>query len=208
MITLTYVGDAYCGWCYGFGPAVRDLAGQEAVSVSIVPGSLFTGDRVVPIRNFGHVPEANARIAALTGVTFGPEYQELLAAGDVAMDSDAAARGLQAVISVAGEERGLEAFIALQEAFYLHGLSLSSEEAYVHVAKEMKVDEGKVVAALTDPEVIEAARAQQRWARDVGVDHYPTLLLHTADGLVEVGSPTATAEQIREQIDRELAARS
>ena len=49
--------------------------------------------RRVPIREFGYVQGANAKIAELTGAEFGAGYERLIADGSFVMDSEAAARG-------------------------------------------------------------------------------------------------------------------
>ena len=99
-VKLTYVFDAYCGWCYGFGPAVREFAAANTwrVDLNVVSGGLFTGGRVAPIGTMPNVAGANARIAELTGVEFGSGYRALVADGRFQMDSTAAATGFAACV--------------------------------------------------------------------------------------------------------------
>ena len=95
-VRLTYAFDAYCGWCYGYGPALREFADANAdrIDLHVLSGGLFTGPRAQPIGAFPHIPGANARISELTGVTFGDAYQRVLAEGTRVMDSADAATGL------------------------------------------------------------------------------------------------------------------
>ncbi|MBF0807432.1 hypothetical protein E4U03_02235 [Rothia nasimurium] len=113
MRELVYVLDTYCGWCYGFGPTVRELVADPEVSLTVRHGALFTGDRSAP----------------------------------------------------SAERLGLDA------------------EA--------------VRVALKDPDVAARAAAEHQQVLGLGVDHYPTLLAVTERGLVEVGSPTASAAEIK-----------
>lgn len=124
MYDLVYIADTYCGWCYGFGPAIRELVQDIEINLTVKHGALFSGERSASLDSFGHIPQANARIASLTGVIFGEPYQQLLEDGSTVMNSDDGARGLMALRSIVGEERGIEAVTAMQEAFYLAGLSL------------------------------------------------------------------------------------
>lgn len=197
MRELVYVLDLYCGWCYGFGPTVRQLAADPDIKLTVRHGALFTGDRSAPIGQYGHIPAANARISALTGVEFGAGYEAMLAEGRALLDSNDAARGLMALRQVAGEDRALEAVSALQAAFYGEGLSLSNEAAYDFAAERLGVDAQAVRAALKDLDVAARAAAEQQQVLEWGVDHYPTLLAVTEHGLVEVGSPTASAAEIK-----------
>ncbi len=121
----------------------------------------------------------------------------MLAEGSTVMNSDDAARGLMALRHVAGEDRALEAVSALQATFYGEGLSLSSEAAYGFAAQRLGLDVEAVRAALQDPDVAARAAAEQQQVLGLGVDHYPTLLAVTERGLAEVGSPTASAAEIK-----------
>lgn len=202
-VKLTYVFDAYCGWCYGFGPAVRGFAATNAgrVELDVVSGGLFTGARVAPIGTMPYVAGANARIAELTGVEFGPGYQELVADGRFQMDSTAAAIGFAALRTVA-PERALESAEAMQRAFYFDGLSLSEASTYQHIADQLGLD--AVAAVFTSPDGRAAAVHDFTQAARLGVTSYPTLLLHTDTGVVRLGGPAATATQLTAALDRYL----
>ncbi|WKK24267.1 hypothetical protein QZH56_00940 [Streptomyces olivoreticuli] len=89
---VTYVFDAYCGWCHGFTPWLREaLAGRPEVTVEVVSGGLFTGARRVPIRELTHIPTARHRVTQVTGAAFGPSFLKLLEQGGFVMDSQDAA---------------------------------------------------------------------------------------------------------------------
>ena len=122
MHQLIYIVDTYCGWCYGFGPTLRQLAADPEVSLTIRHGALFVGDRSAPIGHYGHIAAANARISALTGVEFGAGYEATLAEGSTVMNSKDAARGLMALRQVAGEGRALEALAALRRPSMVRAL--------------------------------------------------------------------------------------
>lgn len=197
-VKLTYVFDAYCGWCYGFGPAVRDFTAANAgrVEIDVVSGGLFTGARVAPIGTMPYVADANARIAELTGVEFGPGYSDLVADGRFQMDSTAAAIGF-AALRAAAPERALESAEAMQRAFYLDGLSLSETSTYQHIADQLGL-------GFTAPDSRAAAVNDFTQAARLGVTSYPTLLLHTDTGVVRLGGPAATATQLTAALDRYL----
>ena len=127
---LLYVFDAYCGWSHGFSGTLHEVASRHPeLPLEVVSGGLFVGSRRVPIREFGYVQGANAKIAELTGAEFGDAYERLIADGSFVMDSEAAARGV-AALRQAAPVRAAELAIALQQAFYADGLSLSDPETY------------------------------------------------------------------------------
>ncbi|HEX6355657.1 DsbA family protein [Actinophytocola sp.] len=204
-VKLTYVFDAYCGWCYGFGPAVRDFAAANAgrIELDVVSGGLFTGARVAPIGTMPYVAGANARIAELTGVEFGLGYSDLVADGRFQMDSTAAGAGFAALRRVA-PERALASAEAMQRAFYFVGLSLSEASTYRHVADQLGLDAAEVAAGFVSPDSRVAAVHDFTRAARLGVTSYPTLLLHTDTGVVRLGGPAANAIQLTNALDRYL----
>ncbi|GAA1909366.1 DsbA family protein [Streptantibioticus ferralitis] len=198
---LVYVFDAYCGWSYGFAPAMSEIARRHpALPVEVVSGGLFTGARRVPIREFGYVQDSNAKISELTGVRFGAAYQRLIADGSFVMDSGAAARGM-AALRTAAADRAVHLAAALQEAFYVDGLSLSDPATYRKIAESAGLDADGVVAALRSPAAQAAAEADFRRSHEIGVDGYPTLL--AVDG--DRGAVLARGHATADQVDRLLA---
>ncbi|TVL89456.1 DsbA family protein [Streptomyces sp. SAJ15] len=205
---LTYAFDAYCGWCYGFGPALRRFAADNAarVDIRVLSGGLFLGDRAAPLAAHPYIPAANERIAQLTGAVFGDAYRELLADGSAVMDSAGPAVGLVALRRQA-PERQVEFAGAVQQAFYRDGRDLSAPETYRTLAERLGLDPDAVTAALADPAVREEAAREMRETRRLGVQGYPTLLLHTpAGGVRRLGGPVASSDDLTAALEQHLAA--
>ncbi|MFI7500683.1 DsbA family protein [Streptomyces sp. NPDC049687] len=197
---LVYVFDAYCGWSHGFSGALREVVSRHpGLAVEVVSGGLFTGPRRVPIREFGYVQDANAKIAELTGAEFGEAYERLVADGSFVMDSEAAARGVAAVRQVA-PDRAVELAAALQHAFYVDGLSLSEAATYRTVAQAAGLDTDAVVAAFEAPEAQTAAHADFRRAAQLGVTGFPTLLAVEGHSVAPLAYGHATADEMDERL--------
>ncbi|PHQ51756.1 DsbA family protein [Streptomyces cinnamoneus] len=193
---LVYVFDAYCGWSYGFSPVLAEVTRRHPeLAVEVVSGGLFTGARRVPIREFGYVQGANAKISELTGVTFGQPYDRLIADGSFVMDSEAAARGM-AALRQAAPDRAAELAAAMQEAFYAAGLSLSDAATYRRIASGAGLDADAVTAAFGAPAAQTAARADFRRAAGFGVQGFPTLLAVDGDRAAVLAVGHATADQV------------
>jgi putative protein-disulfide isomerase len=200
---LVYVFDAYCGWSHGFSGTLSEVASRHPeLPVEVVSGGLFTGSRRVPIREFGYVQGANAKIAELTGAEFGEAYEQLIADGSFVMDSEAAARGVAALRHVA-PDRAAELAIALQHAFYADGLSLSEAATYRKVAEEAGLDADAVVAAFTGAEAPYRAADDFRRAAELGVTGFPMLLAVDGDSVTPLAQGHATADEV----DQRLVAR-
>ncbi|MEU8582813.1 DsbA family protein [Streptomyces abikoensis] len=193
---LVYVFDAYCGWSHGFSATLTETARRHPeLSVEVVSGGLFTGARRVPIREFGYVQGANAKIAELTGAEFGAAYDRLIADGSFVMDSEAAARGM-AALRQAAPDRAAGLAAALQDAFYADGLSLSEESTYRTLAEAAGLDADAVAAAFSAPGAAKAARADFRRAAEYGVQGFPTLLAVDGERVTVLAVGHATADQV------------
>ncbi|MFE2060864.1 DsbA family protein [Streptomyces sp. NPDC059467] len=193
---LVYVFDAYCGWSHGFSGTLSEIASRHPeLPVEVVSGGLFTGSRRVPIREFGYVQGANAKIAELTGAEFGEGYDRLIADGSFVMDSEAAARGVAALRQTA-PDRAAELAAALQHAFYVDGLSLSDPATYRTVAEAAGLDAEAVLAAFAAPGTRAAADADFRRAAELGVTGFPTLLAVDGDSVTPLAHGHATADEV------------
>ncbi|MDX2915584.1 DsbA family protein [Streptomyces griseiscabiei] len=204
-VRLTYAFDAYCGWCYGFGPALRQFAAENAdrIELRVLSGGLFSGPRALPISAYPHIPAANERIAALTGVAFGEGYLRALAEGSTVMDSTDAATALAALCRQA-PERALEMAGALQHAWYVEGRSLSDVDVHRSIAAEHGLDADAVADAFLAPASRTEVESEFRELRRLGVDAYPTLLLHTTTGTHRLGGPVASADSLTQALERHL----
>lgn len=200
---LTYVFDAYCGWCFGFGPALTEFVRQNADSIdlSVVSGGLFTGERVAPMSSAPYLKSANATIAAQTGAVFGDGYSQLVTDGRFVMDSTDAAIGL-AALRAQDPTRALDIAEAMQITFYRDGRSLSDPETYRSIAESLQLDPSAAVSSLFTAASKDAARADFVRARRLGATSFPTLLFHGSDGsVVKFGSPTSTAADLTRDLN-------
>lgn len=206
-VQLTYAFDAYCGWCYGFGPALHEFATANAdrIELRVLSGGLFTGARALPISAYPHIAGANERITQLTGVTFGAGYRTALADGTTVMDSADAATGLVALRSQPGAN-ALDAAAAMQRAWYVDGRSLSDARVYQDIATELGLDADALAASYASSATRAEAKADFLNVRRLGVDGYPTLLLHTSHGTDRLGGPVSSADALTRALNQHLAA--
>jgi putative protein-disulfide isomerase len=197
---LVYVFDAYCGWSHGFSSTLREVTDRHPeLPVEVVSGGLFTGSRRVPIREFGYVGGANAKIQKLTGAQFGEGYERLIADGSFVMDSTDAARGVAALRQVA-PHRAAELAMAVQRAFYVDGLSLSATASYRAVAAATGLDADAVATAFESSDSQAAAEADFRRAAELGVTAFPTLVAVSDDHATVLAVGTATADDIDQRL--------
>ncbi|WP_353611301.1 hypothetical protein [Paracidovorax avenae] len=67
--TLHYLFDPLCGWCYGAGGTVAELAALPGVALRLLPSGLFSGEGARPMSaDFADYAWSNdQRIERLTG---------------------------------------------------------------------------------------------------------------------------------------------
>jgi putative protein-disulfide isomerase len=197
---LVYVFDAYCGWSHGFSRILQEVAARHPqLPVEVVSGGLFAGQRRVPIREFGYLQGANARIGHLTGTEFGAAYRRLIADGSFVMDSVAAARGV-AALRQATPERAVELAVTLQRAFFVDGRSLSHSDTYRAVAEAAGLDAGAVVTTFRAPAAQAAAQADFDRAARLGVTSFPTLLAVAGKAVTVLARGHATADEVTHRL--------
>ncbi|WP_322093920.1 DsbA family protein [Paraburkholderia bannensis] len=197
-----YVMDAYCGWCWGLSPRMIqfEAANRDRIAFTAISGGLFTGQRAAPLSAYPHIPEANARIEQTTGVRFGSAYQTLLKDGSMVMDSEGAAIALAALRDVA-PERALNWAHHVQEAFYVHGQSLSDISTIRDIANRNGLDEDEVMQRVEDGTARAAAHADFVKAARLGVTSYPTLLFIDGSRVHQLPATGSTLEDLTMRLD-------
>jgi putative protein-disulfide isomerase len=197
-----YVFDAYCGWCWGASPLIQELASAWApgVPVIVISGGLFVGPRSARIDTYPHIPGANRRIAELTGVRFGDRYEELLRDGSLVLDSLGAATAF-AALRVQAPSRAVVLAHRLQEAFYVHGRSLSEPATVIHLAHQEGLDAERVGQDLESGRAREWALQDFEMARALGVSSYPTLLAIRSGQVTQLPCSGTSASAITAAVD-------
>jgi putative protein-disulfide isomerase len=195
-VNLVYVFDAYCGWSHAFSGTLEEvIARHPDLPVEVVSGGLYTGQRRVPIREFGFIKGANAQITEQTGAQFGEAFDALLADGSFVMDSEAAARGLIALRQFA-PDRAAELAIAMQKAYFHDGLSLNDAKTYRTIAHAFGLDSDAVVGAFKNA----VSDADFQRAAKLGVSSFPTLIAVRGNDAFVLARGHASVEQIEQRL--------
>jgi putative protein-disulfide isomerase len=134
-ILTTYAFDAYCGWCWGFSPALHEFAAinRDRIRLRVLSGGLFVGEGARRIGSYTHIPEAKRRITELTGVKFGEGFERAVAEGTMVLDSLDAATGLVA-LRTQDPDRALDVAAAMLRTWHIDGRSLSDPTVYRYIA--------------------------------------------------------------------------
>ena len=151
-VTVTYLFDPLCGWCYAAAPALKFLQAQEGVEVVLAPTGLFAGAGARPMdAQFAAYAWANdQRIQQLTGQPFTQAYRDqILGAEGGRFDSGPATLALTAVAQTA-PERELDALHALQHARYVDGRDNTDPAVIADVLRATGLQEAADLALAPD----------------------------------------------------------
>lgn len=191
-LSLHYLFDPLCGWCYGAAPQIERLAAhlQElpGSGLSLAPTGLFSGAgarRMDP--GFADYAWANdVRIEQLTGQRFSERYRrEVL--GQIGGNFDAGPAYLaMSAVALTAPERELEALRHIQQARYVEGLDITARPTLVELlqAHGLRAAAERLKAADAELLALESQRREQSQAlmRELGLHGVPALVCETPEG--------------------------
>jgi putative protein-disulfide isomerase len=191
-VTVTYLFDPLCGWCYAAAPALKFLQGQEGVAVVLAPTGLFAGAGARPMdAQFAAYAWANdQRIQQLTGQPFTQAYRDqILGAANGRFDSGPATLALTAVAQTA-PERELDALHALQHARYVEGRDNAAPAVIAEVLRALGLQEAAALALAPDTALQRATAERMATARAtlraVGARGVPQLVVTGQGGALRL----------------------
>lgn len=181
MITqLHYLYDPMCGWCYAAAPLLEAVTRRlPKLPVILHGGGLFMNQQITP-GLATHIREHDARIARLSGQTFGDPYlQGLLNDPATRLNSPPLIAAILAVAQLE-PDRALAMLAAIQQAHYRHGLRVSEPSCLQQLAQSLGLSAPAFERALTawlDTGVDDhLAQTRDLMAR-TGARGYPTFVL-------------------------------
>jgi putative protein-disulfide isomerase len=177
--------DPLCGWCYAAGPMVEAVA-KAGIPVVLHGGGLWETPIGVGPEKRAHILRSDARIAELTGVTFGAAYLDGLL-----MDADAVfwSRPTTAAVLAAGAiEQGadLRMLRAIQHAHYVEGRRVAEVPVLIALAGSIGFAAEDFRRALETAAVDDHIAATRRWMRQTGLRGFPSFLLERGVDLLRV----------------------
>ena len=142
-LTLHYIYDPLCGWCYGAAPLVRAARAVPGLALALHGGGMLTGANcrriTAPWRDY--VMPHDRRIAALTGQPFGERYFEgLLRDESAVMDSAPPTTAILAAQALGGVEAAADLLARLQRAHYVDGLRIADAQVLADTAGQAGLD--------------------------------------------------------------------
>ena len=202
-ITLHYVYDPLCGWCYGAAPLLEAAAGLPTLQIALHAGGLWLGSRRQPMGQAlrDHVRPHDERIQALSGQPFGERYfNELLLSDGLLLDSEPPIRAILAVTELGGNE--LRLLHRIQQSHYLDGQWVGDQAHLARLAQEQGITPAAFAQAFEQVDLAGHLAQSQGWLRQLGGQGFPTLGLMLGESLIPLpvssflGEPQAFASHL------------
>jgi putative protein-disulfide isomerase len=184
--TLIYCYDAYCGWCYGFSPVMKQLAEayKDILEIEVLSGGMLTGEQVTPIEKIGpYIHSAYKRVEELTGIKFGDDFLWHINNPDLSdwvMNSEKPAIALS-IFKEYYPGRQLEFASDLQFALNYEGRDLDDDEAYRHLLEKYSINPEAFYEKLKSTGYKEMAHYEFALCRQLQVEAFPQVLLQLND---------------------------
>lgn len=184
-VTLHYIFDPLCGWCYAAAPLIEAAASVPGLKIELHGGGMLSGANRRQIdpqwREF--VIPHDRRIAQVSGQTFGAGYFDgLLRDHSVVLDSTPPITAVLAAEALVG--RGRELLHRLQRAHFVEGQRIAEASVLQSLAEEIGVAPQSFAGMFqrlsgdaTDRHIIQS----RAFLAEVGGHGFPTLALHRRD---------------------------
>lgn len=182
---LFYCYDAYCGWCYGFSPVIKQIAAENPVlQIEVLSGGMILPEKPVPIAaSAGYIQKAIPTVEEYTGIKFGADYMwhinhpEL---SDWFPHSEKPSVAL-CIFKEFYPERQVEFAGDLQYALHYEGRDLTDDEAYRHLLEKYSIQPETFYTKLNSEEYKEQAHYEFQLCKQLQVKGYPCVLLQISE---------------------------
>ncbi|WP_240350596.1 DsbA family protein [Pseudomonas viridiflava] len=182
-ISITYLFDPLCGWCYGASSVLQRVDAMNDFSLTLSPTGLFADSHSRPMdAGFADYAWSNdLRIGTLTGQPFSEVYQrQVLEDHTRRFDSGPATRALGAV-AMTEPSRELEALGAIQRGRYVQGLDITDLEVLARILTGMQLSEAASLLLAQEDGLLNHSRERVKVAQglmaQMGTSGVPALVL-------------------------------
>lgn len=180
---LYYVYDPMCSWCWGYKPTWQKIesALEGSVDVQYLVGGLAPdSEQPMPLAMQQQIASYWKRIEDYLGTEFNYDFWSKNTPRRSTYPS------CRAALAARKQDKEKQMIEGIQRAYYLEAKNPSDHEVLFDVARQigltMKRFEEDYYSARLDSEFQE----EMEFARQIGGNSFPSLLLETTNGIVEL----------------------
>jgi putative protein-disulfide isomerase len=208
--TLIYCYDAYCGWCYGFSPVIKQIAEtyKDDFEFEVLSGGMIISEKAKHISvTAGYIQQAYKVVEDHTGIQFGTDYLWHINNPDLSdwyPDSEKPAIAL-CIFKEYYPDRQVAFAADLQYALHFEGRDLCDDEAYRHLLEKYSIQPEPFYTKLKSEEYKERAYYEFALCKQLQVTGYPAVLIQVGDTKFHLLARGYTAyEELNERIQQVL----
>lgn len=182
---LIYCYDAWCGWCYGFSPVIKEIENtfKERLQIEVLSGGMILPEEPRPISvTAPYIRDAYKTVEEYTGIQFGEDYLWHIFNPDKSdwfPNSEKAAIAM-CIIKEYAPEKAVAFASDLQYSLHFEGRDLTDDEAYRHLLPQYGIDAETFYHDLHSEKFKEKAYYDFALVKQLQVNSFPQLLLQTA----------------------------
>ena len=181
-----YCYDAWCGWCYGFSPVIKQIAEEYAntLSFEVLSGGMIISENLKHIAAMaGYIQKAYKTVEDYTGIKFGEDFLWHINNPDKSdwfPDSEKSAIAL-CIFKEYHPEQQVAFASDLQYALKYEGRDLTDDEAYRHLLDKYQVPADDFYSKLKSEEYKEKAHYEFALCKQLKVTGFPTVLMRVSE---------------------------
>ena len=185
-LTLIYCYDAYCGWCYGFSPVIKQIAEEYAdrLSIEVLSGGMILSKNPAPISAMaGYIQKAYHTVEETTGIRFGRDFLWHIFNPDKSDWFPDSEKSALAMCIFKEYHPALQVQFAsdLQYALNFEGRDLCDDEAYRHLLAAYQIPAEPFYEKLHDPAYKEKAHYEFALVKQLQVNGFPAVLMQASE---------------------------
>ena len=183
---LIYCYDAYCGWCYGFSPVMKqvDEAYKDRLQIEVLSGGMILPEQPVHISaTADYIKGAYKTVEDYTGIKFGEDYLWHINNPDQS-DWFPSSEKPAIALSIFKElfpDQQVSFASDLQYSLHFEGRDLTDHEAYRHLLEKYNIPVDDFYSKLASEEYRDKAYYEFQLCKQLQVTGYPQVLMQLTE---------------------------
>ena len=209
-MNLIYCYDAWCGWCYGFSPVIKEIETyfKDQLHVEVLSGGMILPEAPNPIGTMApYIQQAYKTVEEYTDIKFGEDFLWHIfnpERSDWFPNSEKAAIALS-IIKEYNPEQAVSFASDIQYALNFEGRDLTDDEAYRHLLPKYGINAETFYSDLHSEKFKEKAYYDFALCKQLQSTSFPQLLLQASPSkFYLVAKGFTDFETVKERIENIL----
>lgn len=206
-VTLVYLMDPHCGWCFGYGRTIaafyERVIKHNSIAFKVLTGGLFI-PRIAGSAEFADDKRSiAARVEHQFGVSFSPNYFDNVLAGSW-IDSTPSSRAIH-TCEILDQSSTLQFAGRIVDAAFLEARNISLPEVVLEIAEEQGFDSTVFRETMASPSVTDSLDQSLRFSAQAQTGFPAVFLLNNKRAeVIHVGGANLSVHDLERAVDDHL----